>query len=138
MRTRFPWYLLLQVEEALILNQEGRYDRAHRILDGLLARSTFHGDELRTVVRAKIDIYISQKNYEVAASWFELWEQFEVDPSRLEPYILLRLTKPGKKRARRKAQAKKSNPGKPQDAIKPPKSPSKPPRNDDPKQYTLW
>jgi len=145
-RLRFPWYLLLQVEEALNLSHIGEHRRAHRILDGILARSAFHGDALRSVVSAKIDIFIKQKNLEAATTWLKLWEKFEIDKSRLERYIFLKLINYENPRQPRQNRAQKSTtkktvgaPETPASTSKPPsKPPSKPNPMDDPKQYKLW
>ena len=103
----FPAYLPVQIEIALEAADSGDTRRATRILDGLCARRAFHGDELRSIVKARIDLLVREKNIQAAADWYGLWKEFEVDEDKLKDYssleLLLSLQKRNKKYRERKA-----------------------------------
>jgi len=90
-RKLFPGYIRMQIEIAGELRKEEGDERAHRILDGILARRYIHGDELRAAVEARIGYYLNEKEAVLAAKWFDLWEEFEINEEKLLQYRPLML-----------------------------------------------
>ena len=107
MRRDFPAYIPVQIEIAREAADSGDTQRATRILDGLCARRAFHGDELRSIVKARIDLLVREKNIQAAADWYGLWKEFEVNEDKLKDYssleLMLSLQKRNKKHQERKA-----------------------------------
>jgi Putative Zn-dependent protease, contains TPR repeats len=118
MRRESPGYIPLQIEESRELLNSGDADRANRILDGLLARDSFHGDELRSVLKARIDIYLHEEKIDNALSWYEIWRKIEIDEDKLLDYPMLAMmvnlkrleTRRRPRKAGRKPAPKQKNP----------------------------
>jgi tetratricopeptide (TPR) repeat protein len=83
---RFPDYLFGITGVAILAVREGDVATAHELLNSLLTRKRLHVTEFDALCMAQIEVFLAEKNREVARSWFELWERPDPENPKLDDY----------------------------------------------------
>jgi tetratricopeptide (TPR) repeat protein len=85
---RFPDYFFGIVSRARMAMQDGDLEKARRMVDGLMQRRSLHYSEFDALCMLQIDICLQEDNRQAARTWFDMWEQTDLENPGLEKYRL--------------------------------------------------
>jgi tetratricopeptide (TPR) repeat protein len=86
LHSRFPDYFFGVIAIAALELEDGKLDRAHELLNGLMQRKKLHTSEFSALCRAQIQVSLKENNREAAQLWMEMWEKADPDNPDLNTY----------------------------------------------------
>jgi tetratricopeptide (TPR) repeat protein len=82
----YPDYAFASISIARRLTQNGNLEEAKTLLQTLLTRNHFHRQEFAQLCNAQIELAMSEKNKNVARSWFNMWKNADPDGASESPW----------------------------------------------------
>lgn len=83
---QYPDYFFGQMYSARKAILFGYYNKAQKILDGLINRKTLHITEFSALCSCQIDLFLATDKYQSAISWYDIWKKISPEDPALERY----------------------------------------------------